>query len=502
MELSRITIGSPREGGEKLYYKGGKAEDNALFLCAGETSDFRTFFSSLDTQLLLEKTTVRRVTLRLFFDGRANVKLYRSVPTDDKPKKLRKNFTQYVAAEADGENEIRIETDVYGGGLLGFTVTAFTDTDFYGGLWECADTDMQRRPSLGIVICTYRREEEVKRNAAACAELAKEIAGLDVFVVDNGGTLSESDLPRNVKLLPCRNLGGSGGFTRGMMACEDAGKSHFLLMDDDIEFDPNIVRRTAAILSVLKKEYETCSIGGAMMSFSAPDVVYENGAKCGGAKLKLPKHNVPVTDTGGLLWCRADCDVNFCGWWYFCAPVSVIREKGYPMPFFIKYDDTEYGMRIGDVSPTIYTVGIGVWHKDFAKPAPYIGYYLRRNAAVTHAVAGLKGCGRRNRIRLVGSYFQLIFRNRKLLGYMLDGLDDYLKGPEFFMLEDGEELNRRLIESQNKKRGFFALSFRTLGLFFRLFSTRSVNKRYHKNIPLLASRAAWEERLQKKEEQH
>ncbi len=64
-----------------------------------------------------------------------------------------------------------------------------------------------------------------------------------VFVVDHGKTLDEADLGKpKLRLVPNRNAGGSGGFTRGWIeALEEEKYSHFLLMDDDIELESECI---------------------------------------------------------------------------------------------------------------------------------------------------------------------------------------------------------------------------------------------------------------------
>ena len=79
-------VASSHEGASDLYYRGGEAENGALFVGIGKSVDLGTFFSAVDAQLLLEKTTVRRLTLRLFFDGEISAELVRYVPLAGRPR--------------------------------------------------------------------------------------------------------------------------------------------------------------------------------------------------------------------------------------------------------------------------------------------------------------------------------------------------------------------------------------------------------------------------------
>ena len=70
-------------------------------------------------------------------------------------------------------------------------------------------------------------------------------------VVDNARNLELE--PTNAvvtTVVPNRNLGGAGGFARGLMELRDEGwATHVLFMDDDVTFEPEIVARIIALLS-------------------------------------------------------------------------------------------------------------------------------------------------------------------------------------------------------------------------------------------------------------
>lgn len=490
-------VASSREGASDLYYRGGEAENGALFVGVGKSVDLGTFFSAVDAQLLLEKTTVRRLTLRLFFDGEISAELVRYVPLPGRPRGGKLDYNAYVLARVGGRNGLRTEVDVAGGGIIALRFTATADTYFYGGVWECDDSCAVRDVSLGVVMCTFRREKDVLRNAAELAEVCADLKGTDIFIVDNGRTLAESDMPPGVRLIPNRNLGGSGGFARGMLECLDAGKTHFLLMDDDVVFEPDSLRRTRALLSVMRPEFAGCGLGGAMMTFERPDVVFENGAEGGHLTLRFPKHNIDVESPGGLLWCCAfERTVNYAGWWFFAAPVDMIRTHGLNLPLFIKYDDIEYGRRTcGDYS-IVYTIGLGIWHEAFdRKMKPYLRYYLMRNSLIYYAITG-EHAYRRTVVRATAMCLRDLFRDRKQLDYVYDGVDDYLKGPAFLLKTDGEALNDSLLVGPRKRRSLIAGAFGVIRTFFRmLIKGRRVAEEYRMAREDLTSAESWRERL-------
>lgn len=431
MELSRITVTSAFDGAETLYHIGGKEENNTLILRAGETADFRTFFSSLDARFLLEKTTVRYLTLRLFFDGKATVKLYRAMPTEKKAKKGRKKYTEYLVAEKTGSGEIRISADVFGGGSLGATVTAEEDTVVYGGDWTCPAECVLRSPRIGVIALGETKQ--------AADELS-------------------SDSVRFYDVVDAE--GDNGNVARRMTDCINNGDTHFLILRG--AFDPNVIRRTAALISVLSHKYELSGICGARMYPSAPTVIAENG-RIFGKKILNPKKDTP-TDVGGLLWCVSeDEEADYGGWHYYCAPVSVLPQTVLPLPIGTVFSDAEFGMRLNAYG-TLFATGLGVWSDEKIDD-----YTAARNEAIVRGLVSPKTSGRRNRARLRSAYFKYI-RDRKRLNDVMDGLTDYLKGPE--------ALGKR--ESRN--RGFFGATAKAIGLWFRLFRSGRANRKYEKKF--------------------
>lgn len=59
-------------------------------------------------------------------------------------------------------------------------------------------------------------------------------------------------------------------------------------------------------------------------------------------------------------------DAAYNAWWFCLIPTDAIRKLGLGVPFFIKYDDVEYGYRLarGGVR-TVTLPGTAVWHEPF-----------------------------------------------------------------------------------------------------------------------------------------
>ena len=91
-----------------------------------------------------------------------------------------------------------------------------------------------------------------------------------MLVIDNGRTLDAETLSGDgVRVFPNKNVGGAGGFARGMIEAMRLEKpaTHVLLMDDDVQISTESLKRTYQLLSIVNDEYKDSYVSGAMMSY-------------------------------------------------------------------------------------------------------------------------------------------------------------------------------------------------------------------------------------------
>lgn len=236
--------------------------------------------------------------------------------------------------------------------------------------------------SCALIICTYKREPYVTKNANYLTENLSHTTDFDckIIVVDNGRTLTESSFADEVMLLSNPNTGGSGGFGRGMRKAAKIGSfTHLLLMDDDVEIDFTALQKTLNFLKFLKLEYADISVAGSMFyldnlirQFEAGGHFYEDGSQQGFG------HFLDLSKAENLVLNEADNDINYGGWWYMCMPIKYAQEGNFPLPFFLKYDDVEYALRCKQRIITLN--GVGIWHERFEnKYNSASEYYNTRN---------------------------------------------------------------------------------------------------------------------------
>lgn len=356
----------------------------------------------------------------------------------------------FVALDVPVKDEGLVIT---GFNLLSKGVSAIRDAYWYT---EVSDGDI-RSIKLALVTTTFKKEQYVVPNIEA---VKREVLGSDdvvasafhMYVVDNGSTLDSGALSDDgVTVIPNANVGGAGGFARGMIAAlEDEGVSegfgftHVLLMDDDVTVFPESFKRTFNLLSLARDEYKDAFINGAMLQAARPNAQFEDVAFVmrSGAYRRV-KGNL-FMDTLADVAINEVIDVEvpdaYGAWWYSCIPVSAIKANGLPLPVFFRCDDVEYGMRC---KPTYMTMnGICVWHDAFDDRfrASVDGYQYMRNFPIVMASSGNVNLTPH---MLRAARMTLLFI--RSLGYetaelIVDGLEDYMKGPSVIMEPNGERI--------------------------------------------------------------
>ena len=429
-----------------LYYRdGGKLTrtENALRIPAGETLSFNCYFNVFDHAVYTAYTPIERVfyTLSLRGEMTLRLRLLRPAASDTGIEDVllcEERFSSDEVSECSIPLDI---SSIEGKGTVYLSVEATKDSVFFGG-GIYADRDPLRAVKIGIAITTFKRENFAKRNVDV---LTKELPSdvFSVFVTDNGNTLSTDDLP-HCTLLPNKNLGGSGGFARGILEILKRGEfTHILLTDDDITFESEIFRRTAAILSYANDPEHT-AVGASMLFLDRPTCQQELGAKWTGRRQLPINRGFDLVDPRSLVANAAHPTPDYTGWWYHCFPVSVTKQEGLPYPFFIKVDDVEYCLRTQ--CDLLLLNGIGVWHEAFGyKLAPALEYYLSRNGLILDALHfPARGALFHFGVLLRSVAKQALFQRYQTMDLVFRAFDDFLSGAETFRRIDGEALHREL----------------------------------------------------------
>lgn len=385
--LQRLVFSLPHGEADGLAYRGAacRTPEGITFQ---ESLSFTSFFNAFPARVWHARTNVRHVAVRL--SGRGTVDVSLCAQRHDNTTFILQTARCRLEAESVTALSVSLKPEYENLFLTLEAVPSLSGLPLLtqGGFYT--PTAPQNLPRLAIVICTYRREEALQRNVDTLLRLAatwplphrKHTEPFHIFVVDNDGNLHLENHPCLTLLHNTRNVGGAGGFARGMLAVHEHNRnarerfSHILLMDDDVVFEQDIVLRLHILLQYLK-ENSIC-VTGSMLRMEQPEIIHEWGAQvCG----------LPLCLSGGLSLYEKQSYIlpeqkpDYGAWTFFCYPA---HEHILPLPCFFRYDDCEFGLRMR--SPILRVTGIGVWHHAFLAQSPVHHYYTTRNSIIVNLI--------------------------------------------------------------------------------------------------------------------
>jgi GT2 family glycosyltransferase len=414
-------------------------EDRSLHIDAGLRVSFDTYFNNFYATYWGTCTSVSTVTLRLRLAGRGEVSIDRQSSEGSVD---RVGCVPFDSATATTVEILLPDVGGIGGetGRLWFEVAADTECTVYGGEWVTSDPPA-RRVSPSVVICAYNRVEYLSRIVRALADrkdVYEEISR--IYIVNQGDRFDVSDLLPDanqdflgrIKLIEQDNMGGCGGFTRGIYeTLHEDSLTHFILLDDDVRLHPESLFRATRFM---RYAHDDVVLGGHMLDLVRPGELYEAGADFH-PRTALPKpigQGEELSDPQTLEMFLDARPVDYNGWWFFMAATSVVEELGLPIPCFIRGDDMEYGARlVRNGMKTIPVPGIAVWHEPFYRKLGNWHYYFEIRNRLTmlslHRNGDLKSVRRKIRRKF---HFDAMLSRYNSCQYAIDALRDYLAGGE------------------------------------------------------------------------
>lgn len=226
---------------------------------------------------------------------------------------------------------------------------------------------------LGLVVTHFERQAQVRPaiRRIAGSLLARPALGgrITLTVVDNSRNLGLEPLA-GVDVIPNRNLGGTGGFVRGLLALVDGGRAtHALFMDDDASCEVESIARTFALLSFARDP--DLAVAGALLREAAPWELLEKGARFDGRVVPLHA-GLDVRRVDDCLRAERGRETpDYGAWWFFAFPIARVRR--YPFPFFVRGDDVAFGL--ANRFPIATLNGVACLGEDFsAKHGPLTAY--------------------------------------------------------------------------------------------------------------------------------
>ena len=447
--------GEKLEGYPELFYKSQRliVENNSLIIPEHCVVDFATYLNGCAANKWQKYTGMDNLKLVLCGSGNFTVNLVGYSQEPEYP--VRRQYCSRTFKGLEMQEQV-LEFPEIKDAFLAFELIAESDCVLHSACYRTTVSEEDiREVNLAIATTTFKKEDFIIPNVnlikTELLDSDDEIAEhLYVNVVDNGRTLKPEQIEgKHVRLFFNDNVGGSGGFSRGMLEAlrMKEGITHVLLMDDDVIILTESIRKTYTLLTLLKEEYRNCCISGAMLDLDAMWRMHEDiGLVLGDKSFFHAKPIADVRELKDILNTNRELPYHphmYAGWWYCCIPTDVIREKGLSLPLFIRGDDVEYGLRCGTYILTM--TGICVWHLGFAgKYSAHTNLYQEfRNMLIVQA-AGQKIPD----VDVFGRWKTECLRAALTYDYngwemLLLALEDYMKGPKFISEDHGTEILQR-----------------------------------------------------------
>jgi galactofuranosylgalactofuranosylrhamnosyl-N-acetylglucosaminyl-diphospho-decaprenol beta-1,5/1,6-galactofuranosyltransferase len=442
-------------------------------IAAFTTATFDTYFNRLHASYWRTGLGLSSTEIRVQGEGRATLNVFRSTREGRELLEL----SRPLGEQPEGLSVV-VDLSGFGvGGCIWFEIETgaepftLTEAQFrVGPGWE-SDRPASA-PTVDVAITTFNHPHDVGRVVSSLVSEPSVDAVLStVWVVDNGDSHLEEipetralmeHLGDRLRVIQQRNIGGSGGFARSMYEAVRSGRAtHLLLMDDDVLAEPESVRRAISFASLSPKPV---AVGGHMLNRAAPRVLHSSGEW-------VDTHTMSWGPAPNAEWSvpidreRLDLriEVGYNGWWACLIPTSVIREIGLPMPFFIKWDDVEYGYRMAEHDvDTVTLPGFAVWHEPWDlkdDTTDWTLFFHIRNRLIAAALFSADvspGLRRRRVLRILRDVMRYdILRNIGRRAYAsadsaVAAMEAFLRGPTALQ----QPLDELLADVRGRRRGF------------------------------------------------
>ena len=457
----------PADGAHNVFRVNGRA---SLTVLAGRHASLCTFFNAFPAGYWRRWTRVDAVQFSARVRGRGTIMLFRSSG--------RGLFEPAGTIDVNAPTRattVRAElamTGLMDGGFFWFDAKAGKSDDLTieDAAWSVpVEARRGSDGTLSIAITTFNRAPYCLNQLKAIAADANVRGRLDtIYCTDQGTDLVRDepgfaavakDLGSQLTYVRQRNMGGSGGFARGMYETVKAGKSDYtLLLDDDAISEPESIMRAVQFADYCTRP---TIVGGGMFHLDNRTMLYTLGERynrasywtqpAAGLEYNHDFATQPLRDSPKLHR-RADSDFN--GWWMCLIPTQIMREIGLAQPLFIKFDDVDYGLRAEDHGyHTVCLPGVAVWHQAWHAKDPsrtWEGYYLYRN----HWICSLLHCTKPSWHFLYGMLFDDAKAGVELVYSAMHlhhlALRDIMRGPDYI----ADTLVTKLGDVRKAREGF------------------------------------------------
>lgn len=412
---------------------------------AGERISFGTYFNAFPASYWRRWTTVSSIRLTVETEGPGAVIVYKS--------NARGALQRVDSRRVEGRavNTFDLSLQPFGdGGWYWFDLVAGAEPLILKQAEWQAEGEQTNPGSITLEITTLNKPDFCLNNLRILGEHPEALGLLkEVLIVDQGTRKVadedgfaevEAALGGKLRIIDQENLGGSGGFARGMYEAVENGSDYALLLDDDVVMEPESIVRLLTFADLCKAP---TIVGGHMFDLYNRTVLHTFGEVVNPYRFQPAAphdemelgHDFVRSNLRQTSWLHRRVDVDYNGWWMCLIPTRIIREIGLSLPLFIKWDDAEYGLRAKEAGfPTVSLPGAAVWHVSWIDKDDLVGwqaYFHERNRMIASLIHTPYAYG--GRIVRESSYMDvkhLISMQYATERGRLMALRDLLRGPE------------------------------------------------------------------------
>ena len=420
---------------------------NRISVANQQFISFDGYFTALYERELTEILGQNKICLKMSVKGSAQIELWHQSAWQTK--------TLYQTQAVSSQNsfsDISISFHLHSTeGQIGRWYFVLRSTGSSNAVLESACWAIESEPVQEcrpeFIICTFKREEQVSRNVNQLSALLRANSiKFGITVVDNAKTLRrDNHWGKEINLIQQRNLGGAGGFGRGIHECLKSNTAtHIILLDDDADIDAVSILRMLNLMRLT--DNKDIFFGGMQLDAFSPRYLADAGAfwhpqKFEKVRGRMKPSDLAKDETKAKLCYRYH--TNFNGWWLFGGSIDGFRQTGMPLPCFVHLDDVEYGLRINQNGGKTLTIpGIAIWHEPYyAKLEGWFAYYNIRNELIRVCLQSKSPpnvFGLLNRLRK--RHRNLLMANQYGSAALVSlAMEHFLEGPDLFAQRDPEE---------------------------------------------------------------
>ncbi|MDM7989811.1 glycosyltransferase [Arthrobacter sp. zg-Y877] len=407
---------------------------------------FGTYFNAFPASYWQSHTDVEQVRLNVQVDAEATVIVYRSSPRGTS------NRVESLHTDEAGTLSIDLPLKQFGdGGWYWFDLVSHASgVTLLDAEWAVPTPEGFVPGTVSIAVTTFNRPDFCVRHLTTFAESQDLLDVLDCLIITDQGNKRVRDedgyeeaaavLGDKFRLVEQGNLGGSGGFARGMFETVNDGKSDYcLLLDDDVMVETEGVLRAVQFADFTRTP---TIVGGHMFNLYERSVLHTFGETInewrfywGPQHETKEGHDFGASNLRTTPWMHRRIDVDFNGWWMCLIPTTIIRDIGLALPVFIKWDDAEFGIRAKRSGyKTVSLPGAAVWHMPWTEKDDTIdwqAYFHQRNRWVAAMIySPYKKGGNLMKESFAVDVRHLLSMQYSAVELRLEALEDVLKGPQ------------------------------------------------------------------------